>query len=198
VFVPLTPELAESTVGCVAETMSAAEEPFTHALKLKRHHWHSLIIPFVERAAHAATPLSVVALNEATGRVDGCMLTEDWLAPRPLAYRMNVNDEWAPVRAMFSELHMRYNAGEGQPRPGTTLRVLYFSCVRWWSGGRRSGSRARAPPPPPHTHTHARAHASPAAYSGTRPALFTPRRPLTGALWRAAGGHHARPVVEDD
>ena len=127
VFRPLTPELAEATVACVAETMSQPEEPFTHALNLKRHHWHSLIIPFVERAAHAPTPLSVVAVNPATGRVDGCMLTEDWLAPRPLAYRMNIYDEWAPVRSIFSELHMRYQAVEGQPRAGNTLRVLYFS-----------------------------------------------------------------------
>lgn len=148
VFKPLTPELAEAAVACVAETMSQPEEPFTHALNLKRHHWHSLIIPFVERAAHAPTPLSVVALNPATGRVDGCMLTEDWLAPRPLAYRMNVYDEWAPVRAIFSELHMRYQAVEGQPRPGHTLRVLYFSCVR---DAAPNANGATRPPPPTHT-----------------------------------------------
>ncbi len=151
VFRPLTPELAEATVACVAETMSQPEEPFTHALNLKRHHWHSLIIPFVERAAHAPTPLSVVAVNPATGRVDGCMLTEDWLAPRPLAYRMNIYDEWAPVRSIFSELHMRYQAVEGQPRAGNTLRVLYFSCVRAAPGhGGGERRRARARPAPPH------------------------------------------------
>ena len=142
VFRPLTPELVEAVVACVAETMSQPEEPLTHALKLKRHHWHSLIIPFVERAAHAANPLSIVAVNPSTGRVDGCMLTEDWLAPRPLAYRININDEWSPVRAAFRELHLRYEAAEGPPRAGELLRVLYFSCV-----SARTRACARSAPP---------------------------------------------------
>lgn len=165
VFRPLTPELVEATVACVAETMSQPEEPLTHALKLKRHHWHSLIIPFVERAAHAATPLSIVAVNPATGRVDGCMLTEDWLAPRPLAYRININDEWSPVRAAFRELHLRYEAAEGPPRAGELLRVLYFSCVS-------AHTRARAQPRP----------------SCKRPHTLPPYTPcpLSGARWREA------------
>ena len=48
----LTPELAEATASCIAETFCQRDEAFTWALNLKRHHWHSLIIPFIERAAN--------------------------------------------------------------------------------------------------------------------------------------------------
>ena len=51
-FLLLTPELAESTASCIAETFSNKDEAFTWALNLKRHHWHSLTIPFIERAAN--------------------------------------------------------------------------------------------------------------------------------------------------
>lgn len=42
---------------------------------------------FVERAATKTTPLSVVALNEMTGDVDGVMVNEDWREVR-FAYRI--------------------------------------------------------------------------------------------------------------
>ena len=51
-FQLLTPELAEGTASCVAETFSHKDEPLTWALNLRRHHWHSLTIPFIERAAN--------------------------------------------------------------------------------------------------------------------------------------------------
>jgi hypothetical protein len=53
-FTLLTPELAEATASCIAETFSQKEEAFTWALNLKRHHWHSLTIPFIERSANCA------------------------------------------------------------------------------------------------------------------------------------------------
>ena len=51
-FQLLTPELSEGTASCVAETFSHKDEPLTWALNLRRHHWHSLTIPFIERAAN--------------------------------------------------------------------------------------------------------------------------------------------------
>ena len=153
-------------MACIAETMASQAEPFTFALNLKRHHWHSLIIPFVERAAHAAAPLSVVALNDATGRVDGCMITEDWLAPRPLSYRMHLSSAWEPVRAAFGELHNRYQEREGQQRKGHTLRVVYFSCVRWAGPAR---AHVRGAPSTHTTHTHTHTHTSPACITLAAP-----------------------------
>lgn len=98
---------------------------------LKRHHWLHLVIPFVERAANAPRPLSVVAVNEATGRVDGVMIAEDWTAPRPLAYRSALSSEWVPVRALFSELHARYVSARGARPifPREEVRCLYFTTV---------------------------------------------------------------------
>jgi GNAT superfamily N-acetyltransferase len=65
---------------------------------------------------------------------------EDWLAARPLAYRgEHLAAEWWPVRAIFSELHMRFMSTiDSAPRErGHTLRVLYFSGVH--PEARRSG-----------------------------------------------------------
>ena len=88
----------------------------------------------------ASAPLSVVSINSATGKVDGACLMEDWLAPRPLAYRgEHLASEWWPVRAVFAELHVRFmEAVDVAPRErGHTLRVLYFSGVH--PDARRSG-----------------------------------------------------------
>ena len=52
VFTALTPELAEAASACIADTFSQQSEPFTWLFNLKRHHWFSLVIPFIERAAH--------------------------------------------------------------------------------------------------------------------------------------------------
>lgn len=100
---------------------------------LKRHHWLHMVIPFVERAAAAKRPLSTIALNEATGKVDGVMIAEDWTSPRPLAYRSALSSEWVPVRALFAELHTRYVAAargvRGPIFAGDEVRCLYFTCV---------------------------------------------------------------------
>ena len=82
----------------------------------------------------------MVCLNHATGKVDGACIIEDWLAPRPLAYRgEHLATEWWPVRAIFSELHMRFmDSVDVAPRErGHTLRVAYFSGVH--PEARRSG-----------------------------------------------------------
>ena len=81
-----------------------------------------------------------MCLNETSGKVDGACLMEDWLAPRPLAYRgEHLGAEWHPVRAIFAELHNRFmDAVEVPPRErGHMLRVLYFSGVH--PDARRSG-----------------------------------------------------------
>jgi GNAT superfamily N-acetyltransferase len=86
--------------------------------------------PFIERAAHATPRLSVVALNEATGAVDGVFVNEDWVTPRPAAYRERLTSDWWPVRAGFSELHSRFvQARPGAIERGDTIRCMYFSCV---------------------------------------------------------------------
>lgn len=75
-FTLLTPELSEAASVCIADSFAAQADPFTFSLNLKRHHWFSLVIPFVERAANAKVPLSVVSVDKATGRVDGVMANE--------------------------------------------------------------------------------------------------------------------------
>jgi hypothetical protein len=54
VFTALTPELAEAASVCVADSFAQQTEPFTWLFNLKRHHWFSLVIPFIERASHGA------------------------------------------------------------------------------------------------------------------------------------------------
>jgi hypothetical protein len=60
------------------------------------------------------------------------MINEDWLAPRPVAYRSHLNESWVPVRAIFSELHERFMRTRGGHRvaEGELMRCLYFTCVR--------------------------------------------------------------------
>ena len=60
------------------------------------------------------------------------MVNEDWCAPRPLAYRSALSADWVPVRALFAELHHRFNAtyeGHERVRHGQVMRCLYFTCV---------------------------------------------------------------------
>ena len=129
----LTPETAEAASVCIAESFAVPSDPFTWLFNLKRHHWLHMVIPFVERAAAAKRPLSTIALNEATGKVDGVMIAEDWTSPRPLAYRSALSSEWVPVRALFAELHTRYVAAargvRGPIFAGDEVRCLYFTCV---------------------------------------------------------------------
>lgn len=87
-----------------------------------------MTLPFIERAANAS--LSVVALNELTGRVDGVMVNEDWITPRPTAYRDRLSPEWWPIRSAFSELHQRFVDARLNPiERGEMIRCMYFSCV---------------------------------------------------------------------
>ena len=57
IYTALTPELAEAASVCIADTFSQQSDPFTWLFNLKRHHWFSLVIPFIERAAHGAFSL---------------------------------------------------------------------------------------------------------------------------------------------
>jgi hypothetical protein len=135
--VGLTPELVPSAIECVAETFgggaAAAEDPFSWLFNLRRHHWRSMAAPFIERAAEAVPlrpRLSVVALNERTRKVEGLMINEDWVTPRPQAYRSRLSSDWWPTRAAFAELHARFvDERPGAIERGTTMRVMYFSCV---------------------------------------------------------------------
>jgi len=79
----------------------------------------------------ASRPLSVVSINNSTGKIDGATIVEDWVSPKPLAYRgEHLAQEWWPVRAMFGELHSRFMLEEHAPlERGHMLRVLYFSGV---------------------------------------------------------------------
>ena len=135
VFVGLTPELVPSAIECVAETFGggASEDPFSWLFNLRRHHWRSMAAPFIERAAEAVPlrpRLSVVALNARTRKVEGIMVNEDWVTPRPPAYRSRLSSDWWPTRAAFAELHARFvDERPGAIERGTTIRVMYFSCV---------------------------------------------------------------------
>lgn len=113
---------------------------------------------FIDRAAAQKNPLSVVALNVETGKVDGVMVrrfagrraergreqglgrrrisglgpqvNEDWKLIQPSDYRRLPSD-WRPVRAVFNELHTRFKATVGKTvEPGEMLHCLYFTCVR--------------------------------------------------------------------
>ncbi len=135
VFQTLTPELVPSAIECVAETFGggAVEDPFSWLFNLKKHHWRSMTSPFIERAAEAVPlrpRLSVVALNALTRKVEGVMVNEDWVTPRPQVYRSRLPSDWWPTRAAFAELHARFvDERPGAIERGTTIRVMYFSCV---------------------------------------------------------------------
>merc|ERR1711924_50033 len=95
----LTPALKNAALDCIAEsfTSKAGKEPFTWIMNLKKHHWKTMASIFVERACYQ--PLSVVAFNESTEKVEAVMLNEDWKEPPPQTFKA-ITGEWRPVRAV--------------------------------------------------------------------------------------------------
>jgi len=129
-YLKLTPEYADAAVRCVADTFAVMEDPFTRAFHMRSYSWAQMAATFIDRSAHAANPLSIVAFNRATGVVDGVMVNEDWLQPPPAAY-MALPAEWHATQGIFRALHTRYNESPGAPvAPGDAIRCLYFTCVR--------------------------------------------------------------------
>lgn len=134
-FLRLTPELVKPAAECVAATFCAttSPDPFSKAFALGQNDWLLMAKPFLERAARADKPLSVICYNKSTGAVDGVMVNEDLRAEPPAEYKGL--EQWRPVRSIFAKLHHRYNAAV--PQTSTpALHTLYFTCVRPSAQGR--------------------------------------------------------------
>eukprot|EP01094_Clydonella_sp_ATCC50884_P008250 TRINITY_DN1760_c1_g1_i1.p1 TRINITY_DN1760_c1_g1~~TRINITY_DN1760_c1_g1_i1.p1 ORF type:complete len:228 (-),score=76.37 TRINITY_DN1760_c1_g1_i1:159-842(-) len=124
----LTPKLAGKAVQCVKK--SFGQDPFSRSLDLSAQHWSGMSGMFIERAAEKKPGLSLVAYHEEKKEVVGLIINEDWKDRQPPAYRV-LPKEWAPVRAIFNVLHLRFKAAHPQAiEHGTVLHPLYFSCVQ--------------------------------------------------------------------
>jgi hypothetical protein len=96
---------------------------------------------FVERSAKSAQPLSIIAVNQTTGAVDGAMINEDFCLPTPNSYR-HLGPGWRATRAIFKSLHETFNATHSPtPQPGEFMHTVYFTCVR-------HDARGQVRPPP--------------------------------------------------
>lgn len=130
-FLRLGPSLVASATRCIADTFAAQSrtDPFTALFEYTPVHWANMVSSFVERAGAAKRPLSVVSVG-ASGEVEGVMLNEDWTTPTPLAYN-KLGPEWRSTRAIFKELHTRYNDKHSSSSlvPQECLHTLYFTCV---------------------------------------------------------------------
>jgi len=122
----LTPKMVPKAVDCIAVSFANKSDPFTKALGLTQAQWGVMAQMFVQRAADK--DLSFVAVNENDGQIVGVTINEDWKEKQPDVYRSLV--DWAPVRAIFNELHTRYKAQQAFITHGKVLHPLYFTCVR--------------------------------------------------------------------
>jgi len=133
VYKKLEPDLVGKATDCIGVSFATNADPFTRAFGLSQAQWGVMSQMFVQRAAKK--DLSWVAFNEQTGRVEGVIINEDWKEKQPSEYR-NLLD-WAPVRAMFNELHTRFKANHPRIDHGKVIHPLYFTSVR--PEARRSG-----------------------------------------------------------
>jgi len=128
----LNHKLVGKTVDCIGKSFSESRDPFTLALGLTATQWGILSHMFVQRAAKKE--LSIVAIDPEKDRVEGVIINEDWKESPPDLYRSL--EDWAPVRAIFNELHTRFKAEHPRIDYGHVLHTLYFTCVRPESRGR--------------------------------------------------------------
>jgi hypothetical protein len=125
----LTPNLSGKVVDAIAQSFGdhKSRDPFTISLKLSQKDWRDMCGMFVERAA--SKDRSVVAINNETQEVEGCIINEDWKEEVPDEYRQ-LPSAWNPVRAIFHELRTRYKSRRRQKiLPGQVFHPLYFTCV---------------------------------------------------------------------
>lgn len=122
----LTPSLVGRAVDCIGVSFASSNDPFTKSLGLTQTQWGILSHMFVQRAAHKG--LSFTAVNQETGMVEAIIVNEDWKEKQPEYY--NKLEDWAPVRAIFHELHTRFKASHPRIEQGRVLHSLYFTCVR--------------------------------------------------------------------
>lgn len=132
----LRPAHAPAALRCIGETFGAesggaARDPFTAAFNFDAAAWGALCGSFVARAAASPAALSVVAVNAASGSVEGLMVCDDWARQPPALYRTGLPLEWHATRALFRKLYTAFDASPLAPRgEGATLHCLYFTCVR--------------------------------------------------------------------
>lgn len=138
-FMRLTndPILIRATVNCIAETFSSSSDPFSACFGLTKPEWAAMCTGFVERSAKSAQPLSIIAVNQTTGAVDGAMINEDFCLPTPNSYR-HLGPGWRATRAIFKSLHETFNATHSPtPQPGEFMHTVYFTCVRHDARGQK-------------------------------------------------------------
>lgn len=130
-FLRLTPELVAPAVRCVATAFgSQQEDPFSRAFHYRSHMWAEMSGGFITRASMSKQALSTISVDPVTSAVDGVMICEDWMQHTPPAY-LSLPPEWQPTRAIFRELHERFNATPMAPKvEGVALHCLYFTCVQ--------------------------------------------------------------------
>jgi len=126
VYKKLQPDLVGKATDCIGISFATKADPFTRALGLSQAQWGVMSQMFVQRAAKK--DLSWVALDEHTGTVEGVIINEDWKEKQPEEYRYLL--DWAPVRAMFNELHTRFKAHHPRIDHGKVIHPLYFTSVR--------------------------------------------------------------------
>ena len=132
----LRPAHAAAALKCVGETFAkecggGARDPFTAAFGFDAGAWAALSGSFVARAAASTAALSTVAVDAATGAVDGILVADDWLRQPPALYRTALPAEWHATRALFRRLYTEFDASPLAPRrEGSTLHILYFTSVR--------------------------------------------------------------------
>lgn len=129
----LTPRYVKEAVACVADTFAHSKAcPFSSTLNIGREPWEALAESFVYRAAMARQPLSIIAVAP-DGRVDGCVINQDWRSPTLAAYKALEKSfpVWRPVQEMFRQVHEQFEATvTPSPAPGEFLHAMYFASVR--------------------------------------------------------------------
>jgi len=125
-FQTLTPSLVGKAIDCIGVSFANKYDPFSRGLGLSQAQWGVMAQMFVQRAAEK--DLSFVAIDPETERVEGVIINEDWKEKQPEMYRTLV--DWAPVRAIFNELHTRFKSSHPRIAHGKVLHPLYFTCVR--------------------------------------------------------------------
>jgi len=122
----LSPKMVGKTIDCISVSFATPQDPFTRSLGLSQAQWGVMSRMFVHRAAQKN--LSLVAINEETEQIEGVIINEDWKEKQPSDYSML--EDWAPVRAIFNELHTRFKSIHPMIEHGKVLHPLYFTCVR--------------------------------------------------------------------